>query len=92
MYFYLKTAKKQTINHYDFSGPLDAPKPLKSIKQGEVFLQISNGTIGRGARAKNIGNKQAIEMLEKMLKELKANQIEEFTANDSGFSIDNVPF
>lgn len=93
MYIFLKTAKRPTKNHYDFSGPFDAPTP-KSIKAGEVFLAISNGTIGPGARQVNIGNKQAIELLEKMLKKLKANQKDttDYSSLATEFSPDDIPF
>jgi len=93
MYIFLKTAKRPTKNHHDFSGPFDGPTP-KSIKPGEVFLAISNGTIGQGARQVNIGNKQAIELLEKMLKQLKANQESSMIESSEShqWALDDIPF
>lgn len=75
MYFYIKQAKKATKNHYDYSGDFLQDSP-RSIKKGEKFLQLNNGTIGNGARAVNIGRKQAIEILENMLAELKDNMLD----------------
>lgn len=94
MYIFLKTAKRATKNHYDFTQGFEVVGP-RSIKAGEVFLAISNGTIGRGARQVNIGNTQAIEMLEKLLVQLKQNK--EFTYDETlelerGFNEDDIPF
>jgi hypothetical protein len=76
MYFFIKTAKKATTNHHDFSGDFSAKCP-KSIKKGDVYFAISNGTIGHGARQRNMGREQAIEILESYLRQLKANKEDE---------------
>lgn len=91
MYIFLKTAKKKTKNHADYSSfMVDGPK---TIVKGEVYLAISNGTIGRGARQKNIGNKQAIKMLENFLKKLKENNLEESKSETRyEFNPNDVPF
>jgi hypothetical protein len=77
MYCFIKTAQRATKNHHDFSGDFLAPVP-KSIKAGDVYFAIANGTIGAGARQTNWGRVQAIEMLESMLRQLKNNKEEPF--------------
>lgn len=89
MYIVLKTAKRATINHHDVDG---AGKASRTIVPGEVFLQIHNGTIGQGARATNIGNEQAIKMLENMLAQLKDNKKQSYVYENPGFTSDDIPF
>jgi hypothetical protein len=95
MYFHIKQAKKATKNHYDFTGEFLQDNP-KSIKKGEKFLQFHNGTIGQGARAVNIGRKQAIELLENLLSTLKDNTLEETSQAENtqydNFYSDDIPF
>ena len=94
MHISLHTAKRLTTNH--FSHDWDNGGYKKDIVKGETFLQICNGTIGKGRRTVNIGNKYAIEMLEEMLTKLKANaqsmvQVTE-NINECEFSPDDIPF
>lgn len=63
MYLTVKIALRKTKNHDDDNYPV--------INKGEKFLQISNGTLGAGARARNISKTSAIKMLEEALEELR---------------------
>lgn len=94
MYFSIVTAKRDRKCHH-ISGY--GTNGNKSIKAGQKHLRLSNGTIGRGCIEKNINPYDAIDILEKMLKELRdqfiikprlipiEREFESFTADDIPF-------
>jgi hypothetical protein len=71
MHLTVKTARRKTINH-------DGTSFLKTdyINRGEKYLQISNGTIGAGARARNIDKASAIELLTQLIDQLNGCEYE----------------
>lgn len=77
MYFFVDTAKRSRINHYEmdndwYIGTPDKRK-YKTIKAGEKCLVFCNGTIGQGRLAYNYKKEDAIKMLKGLIKELKEN-------------------
>lgn len=81
MYFYVTTAKGKRINHFakfnDFDPEATNAK-YKTINKGDTCLVFCNGTIGQGRISYNYAKKDAIEMLEGLIKELRKND----TANN----------
>jgi hypothetical protein len=94
MYLSVVTAKRATKCHDSWFDENNEPYPqtYRAIKAGEKYLKISNGTIGQGARQRNINAKDAIEYLEALLKSLKGERLPEghnhyYQAHD-----DDIPF
>ena len=86
MDIYIDTAIRNRKCHY-FSAV------NKAIKAGEKHLVLCNGTIGQGRRTKNINTHDAITMLEKMLKELKDQDLSKIDKPSyDDFSSDDIPF
>lgn len=68
MYIQKKIALKRTRIHSDDTTICDADTIWKDVKaycnKGEIYYQISNGTIGKGRRYKNYSERAFKELLE----------------------------
>lgn len=87
MYITVKTSIRKVKNHGSWPGGDEF------IPANTAYLHLNNGTIGQGARGRNIPKKDAIKLLKALIEDLeKSPSTDIISYNEANFPSDDIPF